>query len=404
MSYFILFSRINKKRRNLRPSACGDRLGGEILIYLDHAATGGSKAPSVSSAVLAAMRCCANPGRSGHTLSLAAAERVFACRKCLSDLFDGYGIERVVFTKNCTEALNFSILGTLKQGDHVVTTCLEHNSVLRPLEALKRAGVITYDVAPLKNGRLLPETLAGLVKPTTRMAAVTSASNVTGETPPLAEIKKALPEDVLFVVDGAQGAGHIALPMRKLGIDALALAGHKGMGGIQGSGALLFSERMEISPLLFGGTGSESFDLGMPAFYPDRLESGTLSYPAVCSLYEGALLVKSRREEWARKLEKTTAFFLEGLSELKGYTAYSSPNACGICSFRHARLSSETIAGELSERYGICVRGGLHCAPLIHRALGDFPDGLVRASFSPEQGKKEAKALLSALKEIARHA
>ena len=374
------------------------------MIYLDHAATGGSKAPSVSSAVLAAMRCCANPGRSGHTLSLAAAERVFACRKCLSDLFDGYGIERVVFTKNCTEALNFSILGTLKQGDHVVTTCLEHNSVLRPLEALKRAGVITYDVAPLKNGRLLPETLAGLVKPTTRMAAVTSASNVTGETPPLAEIKKALPEDVLFVVDGAQGAGHIALPMRKLGIDALALAGHKGMGGIQGSGALLFSERMEISPLLFGGTGSESFDLGMPAFYPDRLESGTLSYPAVCSLYEGALLVKSRREEWARKLEKTTAFFLEGLTSLKGYTAYSSPNACGICSFRHARLSSETIAGELSERYGICVRGGLHCAPLIHRALGDFPDGLVRASFSPEQGKKEAKALLSALKEIARHA
>ncbi len=374
------------------------------MIYLDHAATGGSKAPSVSSAVLAAMRCCANPGRSGHTLSLAAAERVFACRKCLSDLFDGYGIERVVFTKNCTEALNFAILGTLKQGDHVVTTCLEHNSVLRPLEALKRAGVITYDVAPLKNGRLLPETLAGLVKPTTRMAAVTSASNVTGETPPLAEIKKALPEDVLFVVDGAQGAGHIALPMRKLGIDALALAGHKGMGGIQGSGALLFSERMEISPLLFGGTGSESFDLGMPAFYPDRLESGTLSYPAVCSLYEGALLVKSRREEWARKLEKTTAFFLEGLTSLKGYTAYSSPNACGICSFRHARLSSETIAGELSERYGICVRGGLHCAPLIHRALGDFPDGLVRASFSPEQGKKEAKALLSALKEIARHA
>ena len=374
------------------------------MIYLDHAATGGSKAPSVSSAVLAAMRCCANPGRSGHTLSLAAAERVFACRKCLSDLFDGYGIERVVFTKNCTEALNFAILGTLKQGDHVVTTCLEHNSVLRPLEALKRAGVITYDVAPLKNGRLLPETLAGLVKPTTRMAAVTSASNVTGETPPLAEIKKALPEDVLFVVDGAQGAGHIALPMRKLGIDARALAGHKGMGGIQGSGALLFSERMEISPLLFGGTGSESFDLGMPAFYPDRLESGTLSYPAVCSLYEGALLVKSRREEWARKLEKTTAFFLEGLTSLKGYTAYSSPNACGICSFRHARLSSETIAGELSERYGICVRGGLHCAPLIHRALGDFPDGLVRASFSPEQGKKEAKALLSALKEIARHA
>lgn len=375
-----------------------------MLIYLDHAATGGNKAPSVMSAVLAAMRCCANPGRSGHKLSLAAAERVFACRELLSSLFGGYGFERVVFTKNCTEALDLAILGTLKQGDHAVTTCLEHNSVLRPLEALKRAGVIGYDVAPLTNGRLLPESIAELIKPNTRMAVVTSASNVTGEAPPLAKIKKLLPENVLFVVDGAQGAGHLPLSMKEMGLDALALAGHKGMGGIQGSGALLFSERMEISPLLFGGTGSESFDLGMPAFYPDRLESGTLSYPAVCSLYEGALLVKSRREEWAGKLERTTAFVWEGLSGLKGYTAYFSPNACGICSFRHAKLSSETIAGELSEQYGICVRGGLHCAPLIHKALGDFPDGLVRASFSPEQGKKEAKALLCALKEIARHA
>ena len=375
-----------------------------MLIYLDHAATGGNKAPSVMSAVLAAMRCCANLGRSGHKLSLAAAERVFACRELLSSLFGGYGFERVVFTKNCTEALNLAILGTLKQGDHAVTTCLEHNSVLRPLEALKRAGVIEYDVAPLTNGRLLPETLAELIKPNTRMAVVTAASNVTGEAPPLAKIRKLLPENVLLVVDGAQGAGHLPLSMKEQGLDALALAGHKGMGGIQGSGALLFSERMEISPLLFGGTGSESFDLGMPAFYPDRLESGTLSYPAVCSLYEGALLVKSRREEWAGKLERTTAFVLEGLSGLKGYTAFFEPNACGICSFRHARLSSETIAGELSEQYGICVRGGLHCAPLIHKALGDFPDGLVRASFSPEQGKKEAKALLCALKEIARHA
>ena len=371
-----------------------------MLIYLDHAATGGNKAPSVMSAVLAAMRCCANPGRSGHKLSLAAAERVFACRELLSSLFCGYGFERVVFTKNCTEALNLAILGTLKQGDHAVTTCLEHNSVLRPLEALKRAGVIGYDVAPLTNGRLLPESIAELVKPNTRMAVVTAASNVTGEAPPLAKIKKLLPEDVLFVVDGAQGAGHLPLSMKDMGLDALALAGHKGMGGIQGAGALLFSERMEINPLLFGGTGSESFDLGMPAFYPDRLESGTLSYPAVCSLYEGALLVKSRREEWARKLERTTAFVLEGLGELKGYTAYFEPNACGICSFRHARLPSETIAGELSEGYGICVRGGLHCAPLAHRALGTFPEGLVRASFSPVQGNAEADALLDALARI----
>ncbi len=375
-----------------------------MLIYLDHAATGGSKAPSVQSAVLAAMRCCANPGRSGHKLSLAAAERVFACRRLLSDLFEGSGYERVVFTKNCTEALNLAILGTLRRGDHAVTTCLEHNSVLRPLEALKRAGVIEYDVAPLVGGKLLPESIAALVKGNTRMAAVTSASNVTGETPPLAAIRRALPERVLLVVDGAQGAGHVGLSMKEQGIDALALAGHKGMGGIQGAGALIFSERMEIAPLLYGGTGSESHDLNMPAFYPDRLESGTLSYPAVCSLFEGALLVKSRREEWAKKLYKVTDAVLQGLKELKGYIPCFAANPCGICAFRHERLPSETVAGELSDRFGICVRGGLHCAPLVHKALGDFPDGLVRASFAPEQGKKEVKALLAALKEIARHA
>ena len=374
------------------------------MIYFDNAATGGFKPVSVVSAVTAALHVCANPGRSGHKLSVACMERVYACRRQLCEFFGGYSCDRTIFTKNCTEAINIALLGTLHAGDKVVTTFAEHNSVLRPLEALKRRGVITYDTAPLSDGKLLPETIAGLVRENTRMAIVTSASNVTGETPDLAAIRRALPGRVLLVADGAQGAGHIPLPMKELGLDALALAGHKGMGGIQGSGALLFSDRMEMEPLLFGGTGSESHDLGMPAFYPDRLESGTLSYPAICSLYEGALLVKAHREAWARKLERVTGFVLDGLSELRGYHASFTPNPCGICSFRHERLPSETIAGELSERYGICVRGGLHCAPLIHRALGDFPDGLVRASFSPEQGKKEAKALLAALKEIAKGA
>ena len=361
-----------------------------MLIYLDHAATGGNKAPSVMSAVLAAMRCCANPGRSGHKLSLAAAERVFACRELLSSLFCGYGFERVVFTKNCTEALNLAILGTLKQGDHAVTTCLEHNSVLRPLEALKRAGVIGYDVAPLTNGRLLPESIAELVKPNTRMAVVTAASNVTGEAPPLAKIKKLLPENVLFVVDGAQGAGHLPLSMKDIGLDALALAGHKGMGGIQGSGALLFSERMEINPLLFGGTGSESFDLGMPAFYPDRLESGTLSYPAVCSLYEGALLVKSRREEWAGKLERTTAFVWEGLGELKGYTAYFEPNACGICSFRQGCLPRPSRA---NFRRGTASASGAGCTARRSsiRRSATSPTGWCALPFRPSRAKKRQR-------------
>lgn len=370
------------------------------MIYLDHAATGGYKTAAVQNAVLAAMKTCANPGRSGHRLSLAAAERVLACRSLLSELFEAYGYERVVFTKNCTEALNLAILGTLERGDHVVTTCLEHNSVLRPLEALKRAGIIEYSVAPLENGKILPETVAALVKNNTRMCCVTSASNVTGFAPDLSAIRKRLPEHVLFVVDGAQGAGHLPLPMKTLGIDALALAGHKGLGAVQGAGALLFSERFDPKPVLYGGTGSESSNLNMPDFYPDALESGTLNYPAVCSLYEGALFVKARRQQGAQVLLKLTGAVATALAAMPDFKAYFQPNECGITAFSCHKMPSEELAQTLSDKFGIAVRGGLHCAPLIHKALGTHPEGLVRASFSPFQSMREVNALISALRHI----
>ena len=370
------------------------------MIYLDNAATGGFKPLAVQNAVLASMKGCANPGRSGHRLSLAASERVQACRNLLSDLFDGYGYERTVFTRSCTEALNLALLGTLNEGDHVVTTCLEHNSVLRPLEHLKRKGIIEYSVAPLTEGKLLPETLAALVNDRTRLCCVTSASNVTGETPDLTAIKKLLPERVLFVVDGAQGAGHLPLKMKKTGIDALALAGHKGLYALQGAGALLFSERMNPRPLLFGGTGSESFNLGMPAFYPDALESGTLSYPAIVSLFEGALVVKANRPAFAETLTRLTKAFHSALGALKGYTAYFSPNPCGIAAFEKEGVPSEELAGILSDRFDVAVRGGLHCAPLVHAALGTQERGLVRASFSPFQSMREVNALVGALRRI----
>ena len=370
------------------------------MIYLDNAATGGYKPAAVQNAVLASLKSCANPGRSGHRLSLACAERVLACRELLSDLFGGYGYERVIFTRSCTEALNLALLGTLEKGDHVITTCLEHNSVLRPLENLKRTGIIEYDVAPLTNGKLLPETIASFVKENTRLCAVTTASNVTGESPDLGEIRALLPERVLLIADGAQGAGHLPLDMQKLGLDGLAIAGHKGLFALQGAAALLFSERLAPKPLLFGGTGSESFNLGMPAFYPDRLEAGTLSYPAICSLFEGALLVKAKRSELAERLFELTAALHASLFSMPQYRAYFSPNRCGIAAFAHKELPSEEVAGLLSERFDIAVRGGLHCAPLIHKALGTFPDGLVRASFSPNQTLRDVDALIRALKSI----
>ena len=371
------------------------------MIYFDNAATGGRKPDSVRTAVASATRLCANPGRSGHKLSLACARIVQDCRNALDEYFEGYGFDRVIFTKNCTEALNIALFGVLEKGDHVVVSCMEHNSVLRPLHHLQKSGVIEYDVCPLNAEKSIsPSDIARLIKPNTKLVAVTASSNVTGATPPIREIRKAIPQSVLLLCDGAQGAGHIPLRMQAQGIDLLTLAGHKGLFAIQGSGALLFSERVEPSPILFGGTGSMSLSLDSPDFYPDRLEAGTLSFPAVSSLLEGVRFLSLQEKEITKKTTALTEYFLRGLQSLPAYVSYSEPNPCGIVAFAHEQLQSETIASALSTRYSIAVRGGLHCAPLMHEALGTLDNGLVRASFSHFNSTREVILLLKALGEI----
>ena len=362
------------------------------MIYFDNAATGGFKPDGVISATYSALNHSANPGRSGHKLSLACLERVYATRKLLCEFFGAYSYDRVIFTKNCTEALNVAILGTLRAGDEVITTVAEHNSVLRPLEYLKGKGVaVTY--APLTaEGEVDCEALINSVTEKTRAVIVTLASNVTGTMPDIKKIKSAIPESCLLICDGAQACGHFEINMKEWGIDALAVAGHKGMLGIQGSGALLFSERMNPTSILFGGTGSESYNLNMPDFYPDALESGTLSYPAIISLGEGALYLKMNMETNRRQVEALTAYLCENLKKIKGVKLYSKPNPCGIVSFSLENMQSEMVASELSEKYGICVRGGLHCAPLMHKALGS--DGLVRVSVSAFNTQNECEILI----------
>ena len=371
------------------------------MIYFDNAATGGQKPASVVSAVASSLRVCANPGRSGHALSLVCAKNVLKTRELLADVFNAPSPERVVFTKSCTEALNAFIFGALEKGDHVIATPLEHNSVLRPLERLKKLGVISYDVCPLtQGGNVCAEDIKALLRENTKLVVVTAASNVTGAMPPLKEIRAALPENVLFLCDGAQGGGHIPLKMQSLGLDGLALAGHKGLFAMQGGGALLLSERVRLKPLLYGGTGSESFSLDMPDFYPDLLEAGTLSYPAVVSLLEGTRYYVMHEKEIAAATLAYTAVFLQGLSKIPQSKAYSRPNACGVVSFALEGMQSEEVSALLSERYGIAVRGGLHCAPLAHRALGTEENGLVRVSFSHFNKKWEIGRLLTALSEI----
>ncbi|MBR2375985.1 MAG: aminotransferase class V-fold PLP-dependent enzyme [Clostridia bacterium] len=372
------------------------------MIYFDNAATGGRKPDRVLTAVSSAIKVCANPGRSGHKLSLACATLVQNCRYALTDFFNGYGFDRVVFTKNCTEALNIALFGVLKQGDHVITTCMEHNSVLRPLEYWKQAGKINYDVCAIDTltHNLSPESIRALLRPNTRLVAVTTASNVNGAIPPLKAIRKALPDDVLLLCDAAQGGGHIPIDMRETGIDLLAVAGHKGMFGIQGSGALLFSDRVDPSPLFYGGTGSMSLSLEMPDFYPDRLEAGTVAYPAILSLLEGTRYLKTRLTDIGARVTELTAYCVKRLSALENYLLYSVPNPCGIVAFRHKSLQSEYVASVLSSDYDIATRGGLHCAPLMHEALGTLDDGLVRASFSHFNSPTEIDRLIDALAAI----
>ena len=376
------------------------------MFYFDNAATGGRKPDQVQTAIASAVKICANPGRSGHKLSLTAANIVQSCRHTLNEFFDGYGFDRVAFTKNCTEALNIAIFGTLKQGDHVIVSCMEHNSVLRPLEKLKKAGVITYDICPLEQEGFIGArnlcllSLQTLLRPNTKLVIITTASNVNGAMPPLEKIRKVIPKHVLLLCDGAQGGGHIPISMQKLGIDLLCLAGHKGMLGIQGSGALLFSERVNPAPLLHGGTGSISVSLDMPDFYPDALEAGTLNYPAIVSLLEGARYLSAHAKQVQSRLSVLSAYFLKGLQALPDYTPYSIPNPCGIVAFCHHQHDSEHVAGILSEKYDIAVRGGLHCAPLMHEALGTLQNGLIRVSFSHFNAEREIDRLLAALNEI----
>lgn len=369
------------------------------MIYFDNAATGGFKPDSVISATRAALEFCANPGRSGHKLSLACLERVYSCRKLLCQFFGGYSYDRVIFTKNCTEALNITILGVLKSGDEVVTTVAEHNSVLRPLEYLKEKGVkVKY--APLNNdGDIDLTQLAALVTDKTRAVIITLASNVTGTAPNINAARLSIPEKCLLICDGAQACGHIKIDMKSSGIDALAVAGHKGVYGIQGSGALLFSERVNPAPITFGGTGSESKNLHMPDFYPDALESGTVSYPAIVSMGEGVLYLQQKMEENAQKIEQSCAFLCENLKKIEGVKLFSKPNPFGIVAFSMSNMQSETAAYYLSEEYSVCVRGGLHCAPKMHEALES--DGLIRASLCEFNSLQECEQFVRAVGELA---
>ena len=372
------------------------------MIYFDNSATGGFKPRAVTDAVHTVIRYLnANPSRSSHRLSITGAKTINDCRESLGEIF-GASPDRVIFTKNCTEALNLAILGSAKTGGHVITTVYEHNSVLRPLFALKEKGLIDLDVVSPTPNHTLTQEIESKIKPNTYLIAVTSVSNVTGEQLPIDDISSIAKErNLLFLIDGAQGGGHIPLSIKDNSLSMLALAGHKGLYGIMGSGALIIGDNVELSPVIYGGTGSESFNLNQPNCYPERLESGTLNLPAITALGEGVRYAHKNLEHFGSILFNATTILIDGLQKIDNVRCFSIPNRSGICSFSIDNLPSADVSDLLNSEYDVAVRGGLHCAPLMHKFLGTEQDGLVRVSLAPQNTTAEINYFLSAIRKIA---
>lgn len=379
------------------------------MIYLDNAATSFPKPVRVINAVYNTARCFgANPGRGGHRLSVRAGEYVFDCREKLAEHF-GCESERVAFTNNCTAALNTAIKGVLKQGDHVVISSLEHNSVLRPVHKLAEQGVITYSVAkvnPLDDNETL-KSFAFNVRENTRAMIVTHVSNVFGTVLPIDKLSAfCKARGILFILDGAQSAGSHVINIEKQGIGILCIPGHKGLLGPMGTGAVLFGNSVEIEELTQGGTGSHSLSENQPTVYPDRLESGTVNMPGIAGLCEGIKAVECFGGEKAvlQKESELIRVLKEDLSvipSVNAYTEMQGGKTTNVLAFNLADLHSEMVSS-LLDKEGIAVRAGYHCSYLAHKNYGTSEKGCVRVSTGIFNSKKDIKNLVFSLNKIAK--
>ncbi len=368
------------------------------MIYFDNAATTYPKPLAVRRSVRDALVVYGgNPGRSGHKMAMRVSEQIFSVRQKLADFF-GAEAQNVVFTSNCTAALNMAIKGVLKAGDHAVISCLEHNSVVRPLEHMKRKGLISYDVAevyeddPLETVRSFEQLLTSR----TKAVICTHASNVSGVVLPIQALgKMCRRHGIIFIVDAAQSAGVLPIHMQEMQIQFLCMPGHKGLYGITGSGVLISDGQVPLDSLIEGGTGSLSAQLEQPDFLPDQLESGTINTAGILSIGAGLDFIASqggptaiyqhefRLCDWVfHQLQKipTVSLCLKQMVYDQNVP---------LVSFGIRNVHSEDLAAKLSE-HNIAVRGGLHCAPLAHQHYRTYEQGLVR--FAPSVFSKGEEA------------
>ena len=370
----------------------------EKLIYFDHAATSWPKPPSVFNAISVAMQeKGGNPGRSGHKLSILAAKTIYECREAVCDLFNCQSPERVIFTQNTTYALNMAIKGIVKQGDHVITSNLEHNSVLRPLDFLTTKGVSysLFDGTDDDDEQTI-YCFKRCIKSNTKVAVVTAASNVCGKILPIDKISAVCKSNgIKLIVDGAQAGGVIPLNFKAIDADIFCLAGHKGLFGPQGTGIMICSENCTPESFAQGGNGISSEERGMGEILPEKLEAGTLNTPGISGLLAGIKYVKKETcESIFAKTLLLTDYATQGLSACGGVTTYGNYGVkAPIILFNKKGYNPSELAEFLSNN-GICTRAGLHCAPMAHSALGTFPDGGVRVSFCHTNTKAEIDKFL----------
>jgi len=385
----------------------------ERVIYLDNAATSWPKPPEVARAMTRFLdEVGANPGRSGHRLSIEAGRIVEAAREHVAEIAGSPDPLRVIFGPNATEALNLALRGLLRPGDHVVASGVEHNSVMRPLRALEREGVAISIVRCSPEGLLDPADVERAIAPRTAMIAVAHASNVIGTLSPIAEVGAiARRHEILFLVDAAQTAGSVPINREADAIDLLAFTGHKSLLGPMGTGGLVVGERVDptlLRPIKVGGTGSQSEREEQPAFLPDVGESGTPNAVGLAGLDAGIQWVLERGVEAIRRHEiEITQRLIDGLAAIPGVRVFGprdASRAAAIVSFNVDGLSPSDVGFRLDERYGVLCRVGLHCAPAAHKTIGTFPIGTVRFAPGPFTTSDAIETALAAVREIATEA
>lgn len=373
------------------------------MIYLDNAATSFPKPTGMLRVMYECMRdYCGNPGRSGHSMSMKTGEEVYKARNGLAELFHIKDSSQVIFTCNTTESLNLGIKGVLEYGDHVITTSMEHNSVLRPLKALEQMGIETTVIKCAADGALNMETLMKEICPNTKLIICTHASNVTGTIMPIKEIGSlARQYGILFMVDAAQSAGALPIDVEEMNIDLLAAPGHKGLLGPMGTGILYVRDSVAVWPLKEGGTGTRSKELDQPNEFPEGYEAGTVNAPGIIGLgYSAGYVAKLGIDHIRAHEEELISVLDQALRNMSGVTVYGPVNCkekTGVTVFNLKNTGCEETCDILSQYYGIASRGGFHCAALAHKTIGTHDTGAVRLSVSPFSTKRDINLAIQAI-------